>query len=571
MKRYSLMLCAMMLLIPFKGMAHDFMVDSICYNVTSEKDMTCEVTFSSDKIVNNAYKSFYKDIVVVPEKVTYDGKEYTVTAIGEKAFNHDDELLSVLLPSTIESIGMGAFRSCPKFKSLTLPANVRQVNNFAFMSLPSLEHLAVEEGNPYFDSREGCNAIIKTKSDILYVGCRTTRIPDGVKVIGNSAFISCFGVPRDMEPVEMTIPGSVEVIEFQAFNGFTSLAAVKLSEGLKKIDSKAFTGCAIKELVIPASVTEISAEAFSACDSIRTIKVKRGNKVYDSRKGCNAIIETATDKLIVGCSATSIPEGVKEIEEYAFSKTGIKEIKFPSTLEMIGARAFLNCKSLKDVVIPGNVRSVGSSAFSASGVERVVVENGVEEIGTGAFSSCKNLRYVSLPASFKKTGGYFGLFGDCRMLERVELDYENESFYCNGCVLVDKKKGTIIDGWGTGKCYTSSVRSLVRTIGRRAFDRQELLSHVVLPEKLEKIEDQAFFYCEGLRIIECEPKIPPVLGKDVFKVTSGGTRGLPLQERVLVIVPQGSLEAYRNAPGWGEFKHIIEESYNMGVFLTPKH
>ena len=106
MKRCSLMLCAMMLLIPFKGMAHDFMVDSICYNVTSEKDMTCEVTFSSDKIVNNTYKSFYKDIVVIPEKVTYDGKEYTVTAIGENAFNNDDELLSVLLPSTIESIGM---------------------------------------------------------------------------------------------------------------------------------------------------------------------------------------------------------------------------------------------------------------------------------------------------------------------------------------------------------------------------------------------------------------------------------------------------------------------------------
>ena len=546
----------MMLLIPFKGMAHDFMVDSICYNVTSEKDMTCEVTFNSDKIVNNTYKSFYKDIVVVPEKVTYDGKEYTVTAIGENAFNHDDELLSVLLPSTIESIGMGAFRFCPKFKSLTLPANVRQVNNFAFMSLPSLEHLAVEEGNPYFDSREGCNAIIKTKSDILYVGCRTTRIPDGVKVIGNSAFISCFGMSGDMEPVEMTIPGSVEVIEFQAFTGFFSLMTLKLSEGLKKIDSKAFSGCGIKELVIPASVTEISAEAFSACDSIRTIKVKRGNKVYDSRKGCNAIIETATDKLIVGCCSTSIPEGVKEIEEFAFSETDIKEIKFPSTLEMIGAHAFFNCKSLKDVVIPGNVRSVGFSAFTASGVERVVVENGVEEIGSGAFSSCKNLRYVSLPASFKKTDG---LFGDCRMLERVELDYENENFYCNGYVLVDKKKGTIIDGWGTGKCYTSSVRSMVRTIGRRAFDRQELLSHVVLPEKLEKIEDQAFFYCEGLRIIECEPKIPPVLGKDVFKVTSGGTRGLPLQERVLVIVPKGSLEAYRNAPGWGEFKHIIED------------
>ena len=119
MKRSVFSLLA--LLLPCLALAHDFIVDGICYNITSEADKTCEVTFKADEPrPDGVYYKFYKDVVFVPEKVNHNGKEYTVTAIGMDAFRHNDELLSVVMPKTIVSIGHDAFANCPKLKSLEI-------------------------------------------------------------------------------------------------------------------------------------------------------------------------------------------------------------------------------------------------------------------------------------------------------------------------------------------------------------------------------------------------------------------------------------------------------------------
>lgn len=559
--------CQLALLLPYMALAHDFIVDGVCYNITSEEERTVEVTFNSDEKVENVYHKFYKDVIFVPEKVNYGGKEYSVTAIGEKAFELNDELLSVVMPKTIVSIGHDAFANCPKLKSLTIPENVRDLQNFSFRGLPSLENLAVDENNEFFDSREGCNAIIKTNSNVLYVGCKATVIPDGVKVIANGAFITCFG-GRDIEPFEITVPKSVEVIEHQAFAGCFPLKAVNFSEGLKKIGGNAFGATPIERVVIPASVTEIDPGAFVACDSLKVIKVKRGNKVYDSRKGCNAIIESETDRLIVGCTATEIPEGVKIIATNAFAKSAIKEVQFPSSLELIEYSAFWGCRELKKVVIPGNVKVIESSAFSASSIEEVIVEDGVEEIGVEVFAGCRKLKSVTLPVSFERKKDYLfsSLFRGCRELERVRLGNDNETYYCNGSVLLEKETRTVIDGWGIDQCYVGNgfVRLKAKKIGRRAFEGHELLAKVTLPETLEEIETRAFYDCNSLRLIECKAQVPPVLADDAFATSKRmHDHTLPLQERAVVVVPKGTLDAYRNAPGWKEFKHIIEKDFSF--------
>ena len=563
MKRSVFSLLA--LLLPCLALAHDFIVDGICYNITSEADKTCEVTFNSDEKAKNVYRHYYKDVVFVPEKVNYNGKEYTVIAIGERAFELNEDLLSVVMPKTIVSIGHDAFANCPKLKSLTIPENVRDLQNFSFRGLPSLESLVVDEKNEFFDSREGCNAIIKTHSNALYVGCKNTVIPDGVKAIANGAFMTCFG-EREIEPFEITVPKSVEVIDHQAFAGCLSLKAVHFSEGLKTIGGSAFIGTPIKRVVIPASVTEIDPRAFAACDSLKVIKVKRGNKVYDSRKGCNAIIESETGRLIVSCTATEIPEGVKIIATNAFVKSAIKEVKFPSSLELIESNAFRGCKELKKVVVPGNVKVIESGAFSDCSIEEVIIEDGVEKIGSGAFYDCSKLKSVTLPVSLEKIGEYRfkSLFNGCRELERVRLGNDNETYYCNGNVLLEKEIRTVIDGWGIDNCYVGNgyVRWKAKKIGQRAFEGHELLAKVTLPETLEEIEARAFYDCKSLRLIECYAQVPPLLGEDVFTVRIHDNT-LPLQERTVVVVPKGTLEAYRNAPGWKEFKHIRENELSF--------
>ena len=564
MKRSVFSLLA--LLLPCLTLAHDFIVDGICYNVVSEEDKCCEVTFKADEPrPDGVYYKFYKDVVFVPEKVNHNGKEYTVTAIGAQAFRNNDELLSVVMPKTIVSIGYDAFGSCPKLKSMTIPENVRDIDNSAFMALPSLEHLAVDEKNEFFDSREGCNAIIKTHTNTLYVACKSTVIPDDVKVIASHAFMSLiFGLVQE-EPLELVIPKSVEVIESQAFAGCRSLKKITFSEGLKSIGHWAFNATLLESVVIPASVNDIAPRAFNRCDSLKVIKVKKGNKVYDSRKGCNAIIESESDKLVLGCNESSIPNDVKIIGANAFAECTIKEVKFPASLELIESNAFGGCKELKKVVVPGNVKVIESAAFRYSSIEEIIVEDGVEKIGGDAFAGCRKLKSVTLPVSFEKIGEYYyaSLFSGCSELERVRLSNDNETYYCNGSVLLEKETRTVIDGWGIDNCYVGNgyVRLKAKKIGRQAFMRHELLAKVTLPETLEEIETRAFYECKSLRLIECKAQVPPVLGEDVFTVSIQDNT-LPLQERTVVVVPKGTLEAYRNAPGWKEFKHIREKEFS---------
>ena len=565
MKRSVFSLLA--LLLPCLALAHDFIVDGICYNITSEADKTCEVTFNSDEPrPDGIYYKFYKDVVFVPEKVNYSGKEYTVTAIGMDAFRHNDELLSVVMPKTIVSIGHEAFANCPKLNSLTIPENVRDLKNSAFMGLPSLEHLAVDEKNEFFDSREGCNAIIKTHTNTLYVACKSTVIPDDVKVIASHAFMSLIFVLVPEEPLELVIPKSVEVIESQAFAGCRPLKKITFSEGLKSIGYWAFNATLLESVVIPASVNDIDPRAFNRCDSLKVIKVKKGNKVYDSRKRCNAIIESESDKLVLGCNESSIPCNVKIIGADAFAECTIKEVKFPASLELIESNAFRGCKELKKVVVPGNVKVIESGAFSDCSIKEVIIEDGVEKIGSGAFYDCSKLKSVTLPVSLEKIGEYRfeSLFNGCRELERVRLGNDNETYYCNGNVLLEKETRTVIDGWGIDNCYVGNgyVRWKAKKIGQRAFEGHELLAKVTLPETLEEIEARAFYDCKSLRLIECKTLVPPVLGEDVFTVRIHDNT-LPLQERTVVVVPKGTLDAYRNAPGWKEFKHIRENELSF--------
>ena len=550
------------MLLPFAAFAHDFVVDGICYNVVSENELTCEVTFYGEQYSDES-RNFYKDVVYVPEKVSFNGKEYSVIAIGERAFSGNEELLSVVLPGSIVSIEDQAFWSCSKFKSLTVPASVRFLRNLPFGYLPSLEYLAVEEGNPVYDSRGGCNAIINTQKNSLIVGCKSTVIPDGVETIADCAFVTGGGYWDEHETLELDVPGSVKVIEMQAFAGCRQLSAVTLHEGLESIGARAFCGTSVSRIVIPASVSKIDATAFQACDSLRSIKVKRGNKVYDSRKGCNAIIESATARLIAGCPATVIPEGVASIGEQAYYSSAIKEVKFPSSLKTIESRAFASCRELQKVVIPGNVKSVESSAFWSCMIEEVVVEDGVETIEARAFAACRNLREVSLPASLKKFGetGRFnaGVFPYCPELRRVKMASGNEKYYCNGNSIVEKESLTLIDGWGAGKCNLRNgyVKLRPKKIAESAFSGHEYITYIIIPETVEEIDRNAFAGCIGLHTVVCAAAVPPVLEEDAFPLKGGMyNHDLPLMERCVLVVPEGSLEAYRNAPGWKEFKHI---------------
>ena len=137
----------------------------------------------------------------------------SVTSIGLYAFWRCYGLTSVNIPNSVTSIGAQAFENCSGLTSLTIGNSVTYIGNWAFSGCSGLTSIEVESGNPNYDSRNNCNAIIETSSNTLITGCNNTIIPNSVASIGDYAFDNCSGL------TSVTIPNSVTSIGNYTFYG----------------------------------------------------------------------------------------------------------------------------------------------------------------------------------------------------------------------------------------------------------------------------------------------------------------------------------------------------------------
>lgn len=244
---------------------------------------------------------------------------------------------STIIPNSVINIAKFAFYGCTGLKDITIPSSVTNIGELAFLKCPGVTSITVDDGNWHYDSRYGCNAIIETLTNTLIVGCKYSYIPNSVTSIGDGAFYGC----TDLKSI--TIPNSVTTIGENAFRECRSLT----------------------KITIPYSVINIRELAFHSCTGVTSITVDEGNSHYDSRNNCNAIIETSTNTLKLGCISTIIPNTTTTIGEYAFYRcSGLTSIAIPNSVTTIGECAFANCSGLTSVRIPNSVTSIGSSAFS---------------------------------------------------------------------------------------------------------------------------------------------------------------------------------------------------------------
>ena len=117
--------------------AQTFSVDGITYNITSTTELTVEVS-----------RGTYSGDIVIPEKVTYEEKDYSVTSIGEDAFSERGGLTSVTIANSVTSIGNGAFRYCSGLRAVTIPNSVTFIGNSAFLGCSSLTCVISEIKSP---------------------------------------------------------------------------------------------------------------------------------------------------------------------------------------------------------------------------------------------------------------------------------------------------------------------------------------------------------------------------------------------------------------------------------------
>ena len=344
--------------------SYDFQSGDLYYNITS--DTTVEVTYQYDWASNN-YAGL--TTATIPETVTHNSINYSVTSIGRYAFNNCSSLTSITSPNSVTSIGDHAFYRCSSLTSITIPESVTSIGDGAFYWCQSLESIVVEQGNVTYDSRENCNAIIETASNTLIIGCKNTTIPNSVTSIGEDAFFDCQNlnsivIPNSITNIgesafggcislaSITIPNSVIDIGEWAFGECISLASCTIGNGVRSIGYATFYSCiSLTSITIPKSVTNIGEFAFGACYALTSISIENGNTQYDSRDNCNAIIETATNTLIAGCQNTIIPNSVTSIGDDAFHACfTLTSITIPNSVTSIGSEAFVSCESLTTVI-----------------------------------------------------------------------------------------------------------------------------------------------------------------------------------------------------------------------------
>ena len=382
-------------------------------NVTSIGDRAFDFCYSLTELTigNNVAsigRSAFRDCSGLTELTIPN----SVISIGDSAFQYCSGLTELAIGNGVTSIGEAAFSYCRGLIELTIPNNVTIIGDNAFTLCSGLKSIMVEEGNLYYDSRENCNAIIRTADNELVVGCKNTLIPISVTSIGNYAFYNCselteLTIPNSVLSIgeaafsycsgltELTIPNSVTIIGDYAFYECSGLTELTIPNSVISIGAAAFSYCSgLAELTIPNCVTIIGDYAFYECSGLKSIMVEEGNLYYDSRENCNAIIRTADNELVVGCKNTLIPVGVTSISNSAFYNCSeLTELTIPNSVTSIGDEAFYGCSGLTgQLLIPNNVTSIGNSAFGGcSGLTELTIGNSVIFIGDHAFSKCSSL------------------------------------------------------------------------------------------------------------------------------------------------------------------------------------
>jgi hypothetical protein len=475
-----------------------------------------EVLYTGNVLISWGYKSHIsknpaQEVFHIPSSVEYQGKTYKVQTIAANGFAGCTDIQHLVIDDGIESIADDAFQYCINLKSVRIPASVSGVGERLFSGCQNLKSIVVDSKNEDLDSRDSCNAIIDSDNDELLAACPATTIPSSVTSIGQGAFYWCLNIKN------FNIPEGIHKIGNDAFGGCINLKHITLPQSLETIGCFAFSGCkSLQSFYLPKNVKSIDSERiFAGCDSLSSIIVDKDNKIYDSRQKCNAIIETKSSKVIAGCAASKLVEGLKEIGENAFQETLLREIVIPKSMTHISAEAFYDCDALSRItvnkdnpkyespggcnaiirkdsdilvlgcantIIPERVKEIGNDAFAGRPVakETLCLPDGLTSIGEGAFSHCDNLFEIIIPQSVTSIGEC--AFVNCPHLAVVQLlgrIKELKESVFRGC-----EKLAVVD-----------IPESVSIIRQDAFENCKNLVYLNLPTSITFVEEGAFSGC----------------------------------------------------------------------------
>ncbi len=353
MKR--LLSLSLFLMTAMLSFAYDFEAGGIYYKITSSSDLTVAVTHKGTP--SRQYSNEYTGDVTIPESVSYGGKTYSVTSIGNYAFKGCSGLTSINIPNSVTRIGDDAFDGCSGLKKVIVP-----------------------------DIAAWCN---------IYLGDNPLSYAKHIYSDENT------------EIKDLVIPNSVTSIGHSTFSGCSGLTSITISNSVTSIGSSAFRNCSgLTSITIPNSVTSIGDNAFSGCGNSVSVEINSNAILSKNYTSSSSLVNIFGDQV----QNYIIDNDVTTIGSYAFyGCSGLTSITIPNSVTSIGSSAFEGCTGLTSVTIPNSVTSIGYSAFRNTKLKSVTIGAGVLSIRDDAFSGAKPVKVIWLtntpPSGYERVGG----------------------------------------------------------------------------------------------------------------------------------------------------------------------
>lgn len=465
-------------------------IDGIYYDLDkSSHTATVVAPFPHEQYYNDYFKMYcydenydeYYGEIIIPEKICCKGQIYSVVAIAAGAFTNAD-IHSVVMPNSIIRIGNFAFANSG-LSTLVPSENIAYIGTGAFRDTYWLDYnqpdgviyigkvLYAYKGDMIDDTsiivKDGIVSISAYAFDNEYeeydeydnyiyglipYPLISIILPNTLTSIGNKAFRNC------PQLTTVDIPDSVTYVGGDAFDGTSwydnqpdgivrinnvvyKLKGIELTEDILSFDDNviaispyAFDDqklCGnITELRISKNITNIGDSAFCGCNNLTSIVVDTDNPRYDSRSNCNAIIETVSQTLLLGCPNTRIPNGVLKISNFAFlhCKESLTSIFIPKSVHYIADKTFHDCPNLQSIVVDSkNQRYDSRDNCNALieynklivGCQNTIIPNGITTIGEVAFGGCTKLESILIPESVTKIED--NAFKGCNNLKSIFL------------------------------------------------------------------------------------------------------------------------------------------------------